>query len=65
MKENKKKALYSKELIEKLKKNVCLEEVVKNDFELKKVGEYYYMHCPFCNGGRILSISKKKAIWIL
>ena len=59
MKKNDKKQ-YTKEILQKLKSNIKLEEVVEKDFSLEKFGKNYFTACPFCGAKKALSISIQK-----
>lgn len=54
------KKQYSKEILQKLKANIKLEEVVERDFSLDKFGKNYFTVCPFCGAKKALSISIQK-----
>lgn len=54
------KKQYTKEILQKLKANIKLEEVVEKDFLLEKFGKNYFTACPFCGAKKALSISMQK-----
>lgn len=60
MKKTVAKKQYSKEILQKLKANIKLEEVVEKDFSLEKFGKNYFTACPFCGAKKALSISIEK-----
>lgn len=60
MKKKEIKKQYTKEILQKLKANVKLEEVVEKDFFLEKFGKNYFTACPFCGAKKALSISIQK-----
>jgi len=60
MKKTVAKKQYSKEILQKLKANIKLEEVVEKDFSLEKFGKNYFTACPFCGAKKALSISIQK-----
>ncbi len=47
-------------ILKKLKQNIKLEEVVRQDFEIERFGKNYFMKCPFCKSKKSLSISSEK-----
>lgn len=51
---------YSKELLQKLKANIKLEEVIGKDLFIEKFGKNYFATCPFCGAKKALSISSQK-----
>ena len=60
MKKKEIKKQYTKEILQKLKANVKLEEVVEKDFFLEKFGKNYFTACPFWGAKKALSISIQK-----
>ena len=60
MKTAMKQKSYSKDFLKKLKQNIQLEEVARQDFELEKFGNNYFMKCPFCSSKKSFSISPEK-----
>lgn len=60
MKKKEIKKQYTKEILQKLKANVKLEEIIEKDFSLEKLGKNYFTACPFCGAKKALSISIQK-----
>ena len=58
--DKKHKKKYTKEILQKLKANVKLEEIIEKDFSLEKFGKNYFAACPFCGAKKALSISPQK-----
>ena len=51
---------YSSLFLKKLKQNIKLEEVIRQDFEIKKLGKNFFMKCLFCKSKKSLAISSEK-----
>jgi len=51
------KKQYSKKTLQKLKNNIKIEDVIREDFGLHKAGKNYFTICPFCGAKKALCVS--------
>lgn len=56
----KRSAKYDESYIQKLKANILIEDVIKKDVNLEKIGKNLFGKCPFCGGKKSFCVSLDK-----
>ena len=56
----KRRAKYDESYIQRLKSNVLIEDIIKKDLTLEKIGKHIIGKCPLCNGNKSFCVSLEK-----